>query len=48
VINILTISLILALTAFVLAIASAIGRAPLWAAVLVLAVLALVKALPPP
>ena len=47
-INILTISLFLAIAAFALTIASAIGRAPLWAAVLVLAVLALVKALPPP
>ena len=46
--NILTLSIVLAGAAFLLTIASAVGRAPLWAAVLVLAVLALVKALPPP
>jgi hypothetical protein len=46
-INILTLSLILALTAFVLTIAAAMNRAPLWVAVFVLTVLALVKALPP-
>jgi hypothetical protein len=46
-INILTIAMILALTAFVVTIAAAMGRAPLWVAVLLLTVLALVKALPP-
>jgi hypothetical protein len=45
--NILTLALILALTAFVLTIAAAMSRAPLWVAVFVLAVLALLKALPP-
>lgn len=46
-INILTISLFLAIAAFVVTIAAAMSRAPLWVAVLLLAVLALVKALPP-
>lgn len=46
-VNILTLSLVLAITAFVVTIAAAMSRAPLWVAVLLLAVLALVKALPP-
>lgn len=46
-INILTISLVLAIAAFVVTIAAAMSRAPLWVAVMLLSVLALVKALPP-
>lgn len=42
----LTVFLLLALTAFVVAILSAIGRAPLWVSVLVLCVIELLRALP--
>ena len=47
VMNILTVSIVLALLALLLTVAAAAGKAPLWIAVLLLAVLALVKALPP-
>jgi hypothetical protein len=43
---ILTVVLVLALAAFVLAIAAGMQKAPLWIAVLVLAVLELIKAVP--
>ena len=42
-----TLALFLAIAAFVMTIASAMSRAPLWIAVLLLCVLALVKVLPP-
>lgn len=45
--DILTVSLVLAGAAFLTTIASAMSRCPLWVPVLLLAVLALVKALPP-
>jgi hypothetical protein len=45
--TLLNIGLVLALAAFLVTIASAMGKAPLWVAVLLLTVLALVKALPP-
>lgn len=45
--NILTVSLVLAGAAFLCTIASAMSRCPLWVPVLLLTVLALVKALPP-
>ena len=47
--NLLNVVLILAIASFVLVIASAagIGRVPLWVAVLLLALLAIVKAWPP-
>lgn len=44
--NWLNIEVFLALAAFVLVVVSAAGRAPLWAAVLLLSVLALIKVLP--
>lgn len=43
---ILTVSLLLALTAFVCTILSALGRCPLWIAVLVLSLLHLLQAIP--
>lgn len=43
----LTIALLLALAAFVVTIAAAMNRAPLWIAVLLLTLLALLKAIPP-
>jgi hypothetical protein len=42
----LTVAILLAVTAFVLTIISAIGRCPLWAAVLVLTLIELLRALP--
>lgn len=42
----LSISLLLGLAAFVVTIASALGRAPLWVAVLLLSVLALLQVVP--
>ena len=45
--DILTLSLVLAGTAFLTTIVSAMGRCPLWVPVMLLCVLALVKALPP-
>jgi len=42
----LSISLLLALAAFVVTIASAMGKAPLWIAVLLLNILALVQLIP--
>lgn len=42
----LTVFLLLALAAFVVTIASAIGRAPLWVAVLILSVIELLRAIP--
>jgi hypothetical protein len=44
--NLLTLSVFLALAAFIVTIAAAMGRAPLWVGVLLLSVLALVQALP--
>lgn len=43
---IVTVFVILALCAFVLAIVSAVGRVPLWIAVVVLALIELLRALP--
>jgi hypothetical protein len=42
----LTVTLILAVLALLLAIASAIGRAPLWVAVVLLAIMALLQVVP--
>lgn len=42
----LTVFVLLALGAFVLALVAAVGRAPLWVAVVVLCVLELLRALP--
>jgi hypothetical protein len=42
----LTVILLLALAAFIVTIASAVGRAPLWVAVLILTVIELLRALP--
>jgi hypothetical protein len=42
----LTLAILLALAAFIVTIAAAMGKAPLWVAVLLLAVLALLKAWP--
>jgi len=42
----LTIALLLALAAFIATIASALGRAPLWVAVLLLSLLALLQVVP--
>jgi len=46
-ITLLNVAVLLALAAFLVTIAAAMNRAPLWVAVLLLTVLALVKALPP-
>lgn len=43
----LTLSLVLVLAAFIVTIAAAMGRAPLWVAVLVLTVAELARVLPP-
>jgi hypothetical protein len=45
--TLLNVGIVLALAAFLVTIAAAMNRAPLWVAVLLLTVLALVKALPP-
>jgi hypothetical protein len=45
--TLLNIGIVLALAAFLVTIASAMSRAPLWIAVLLLTILALMKALPP-
>ncbi len=42
----LTVALLLVLAAFVVTIASAMGKAPLWVAVLLLVVLELLRAIP--
>jgi hypothetical protein len=42
----LTIALLLALAAFIATIASALGKAPLWVAVLLLSLLALLQVVP--
>lgn len=42
----LTVTLLLGLAAFVIAIAHAMGKSPLWPGVLVLAILELLRALP--
>lgn len=42
----LTVFVILALSAFVLALVAAVGRCPLWVSVVVLCVLELLRALP--
>ena len=42
----LTVFLLLALAAFAVCIASAVGKAPLWVAVLLLAIIELLRALP--
>lgn len=42
----LTLTLILALAALIIAIASAIGKAPLWVAVILLAILELIRVIP--
>lgn len=42
----LTVFLLLALSAFVVTIASAMGRAPLWVAVLILTLMELLRAIP--
>jgi hypothetical protein len=42
----LTVFLILALAAFIVTIASAMGKAPVWVAVLVLCLIELLRALP--
>lgn len=42
----ITIALLLALAAFVTTVASAMGRAPLWVAVLLLCLLALIRVVP--
>ena len=42
----MTVNFLLALTAFVLTIVAAVGRAPLWAAVLVLTLIELLRVLP--
>lgn len=42
----LTVSLVLVLAAFIAAVASAIGRAPLWVAVIILVLLHLLTVLP--
>jgi hypothetical protein len=42
----LTIALLLALSAFVVTIAAALGRAPLWIAVLLLTILAMLSSIP--
>ena len=42
----LTIAVLLALAAFVAAIASAVGKVPLWVAVLLLSLLALLQVIP--
>lgn len=42
----LTIALVLVLAAFALTIASAMGRAPLWAAVVILCLIELLRVLP--
>ena len=42
----LTVFLILALAAFIVVIASAMGKAPLWIAVLILCVIELLRGLP--
>jgi hypothetical protein len=42
----LTVFVLLAVSAFVISIVHAIGRAPLWPAVLVLSLIALLRALP--
>jgi hypothetical protein len=42
----LTVFLILALAAFIVTIASALGKAPLWVAVVILCVMELLRALP--
>ena len=44
--NLLTVEIVLAVLALLLTIASGLGRAPIWVAVLLLCVIALVKALP--
>jgi hypothetical protein len=43
---VITISLLLALSALVVTIAAAIGKAPLWVAVVLLCILALVQVVP--
>jgi hypothetical protein len=45
---ILRVGQVLAIAAFVMTLATAMGRAPLWVAVLLLALLACLKALPLP
>jgi hypothetical protein len=45
--TLLNIGIVLALAAFLVTIASAMGKAPVWIAVLLLCILALMKALPP-
>ena len=42
----MTVSLILALAAFIVAVLSAIGKAPLWVAVILICVLLLVERVP--
>lgn len=42
----LTVFLILALAAFIVTIASAVGRAPLWVAVIILCLIELLRVLP--
>jgi hypothetical protein len=42
----LTVSIILALSALIIAILSAIGKAPLWVAVILLAIIALLEHIP--
>lgn len=42
----ITVFLILALTTFVITILSAIGKAPLWIAVMIIALIELLRALP--
>jgi len=42
----LTIAVLLALAAFLVAIASAVGRAPLWVAVILLCLIELLRVLP--
>jgi len=44
--NMLTVTVVLSLAAFLVAIASAMGKAPLWVAVILLCLLELVRALP--
>lgn len=44
--TLLNVTLVLAFAAFVMALVSAAGRAPLWVAVILLAILELVRALP--
>ena len=44
--NLFTVEIVLAILALLLTIAAGVGKAPVWVAVLLLCVLALVKALP--